>query len=307
MSGSAECRSSWTRRCLVGVVIAVWLVVASGCGGQFPGAPVAQPVAQQEAEPGCRVHGRIVSTGWRDLGGDIERAIVAVWTIPGRERIKEVYGDGGSFEVRLPPGKYRLDCGANGTRGATFESLTREIAVAQDQAEIDLGKIDLPISKSTALYDKPAPELTGIVAWQDSPPLNLKALRGRVVVLDFFGHYCTICHEYKPDLIKLRDKFEREGLVVVAIHDSSVATLDEMNFKMGPVLQRIYAGHRHLPIALDGSGEQSVFEAYGIYAVPAVILIDQEGRIVRRYHHAGKPELEADVQSLVAPISDSIQ
>ena len=200
-----------------------------------------------------------------------------------------------------------MDCGAVGTRGATFESLIREITVERDQDNLDVGRIDLPISKVTGLYGKPAPELAGIIAWQDSSPLKLKTLRGRVVVLDFFGYYCTLCHAYKPDLIKLRDKYELEGLVVLAIHDSSLPTLDETNAKMGPVLKEIYAGHpRHLPVALDGPGENSVFEAYGMYAVPAVILIDQQGRIVRRYHHAGKPELEADVKMLLAPISDSI-
>lgn len=53
-------------------------------------------------------------------------------------------------------------------------------------------------------------------------------------------------------------------------------------------------------LALDGAGKQSLFDAYGIYAVPAVILIDQQGRIVRRYHHAGVPQLETDVRRLVS-------
>ena len=77
--------------------------------------------------------------------------------------------------------------------------------------------------------------------------------------------------------------------------------MDEVNAKMDPVLHHVFDGvPPKLPMALDGKGEQSVFEAYGIYAVPAVILIDQQGRVVRRYHHAGVPQLEADVRRLLS-------
>jgi len=170
------------------------------------------------------------------------------------------------------------------------------------EAGLDVDDIDLPISKATALDGKPAPELTGIIGWHNTPPIALKDLRGKVVVLDFFAYYCSICHAHKPDLQKLRQRYEREGLVVLAIHDSSLKTLDEMNAKMEPILNNVFDGNPpKLPMALDGAGANSVFEAYGIYAVPAVMLIDQEGRIVRRYHHAGIPELEADVRSLLSP------
>ncbi len=289
-------------------VVPIWFVAISGCGAQIPAAaPVAGNKANQEPE-GCRVGGRIVSTVWRDRGGRIERAIVSAWTLPQLVRVAEFSGEGAGFEVRLPPGKYRLVCSAVGTRGATFEALSREITVAERQDSILVGQVDLPISKTTELYGKPAPELGGIIAWQDTPPLTLKGLQGRIVVLDFFGYYCSICHEHKPDLVKLRDKYEGQGLVVLAVHDASLKTLVEMNEKMGPVLRRVFNGvPPKLPIALDGPGEQNVFQAYGIFAVPALILIDQQGRVVRRYHHAGNPDLEADVQALLAGLSKRVQ
>ena len=303
----------------------IFLATACGCGGQLPGMPVvgkrapapgkgalernAAPAAEKEQPAvGCLVNGRIVSADWRDRGGGIERAIVRVWTLPKRDHVKDVYGKGEPFEVRLPPGKYRLVCSANGTRGATFEVATREIEIADKLDYFDVGNVDLPISKTTSLYGKPAPELAGIIDWQDTPPIKLDTLRGHVVVLDFFGYYCSICHEHKPDLVKLREKYQADGVVVLAVHDSSLATLDEMNEKMQPALRRIFDGDPpNLPMALDGTGEQSVFNAYGIQAVPAVILIDQRGRVVRRYHHAGKPELETDVRSLLSGHSTPLE
>lgn len=280
------------------------ILLTSGCAKPVPAIQPPAPVVEPD---GILVTGRVVSTAWAQKGGGIERAIVIAWKLPENERVQEAYGTGEAFEIRLPPGQYRIDFSANGTRGATFQGDSREIAVTDDQAPLDLGEVDLPIGKTTSLYGQETPELAGIIGWQNTEPLSLKDLRGHVVVLDFFAYYCSICHEHKPDLVKLKDRYEREGLIVLAIHDSSLPTLDEMNAKLDPVLRRVFGGEPpHIPMALDGPGETSVFEAYGIYAVPAVILIDQDGRVVRRYHHAGVPELEADVRSLLGDRSGVI-
>lgn len=294
MSGSAPqwiMMSRWRLSLAVG-----WLAAMLGCDGPFPAARA----VGEEAPNGCHVNGRIVCTEWKELGGGIERAIVSAWTLPQNERVDEISAQGEQFRLRLPPGKYRLVCSATGTRGATFKILSREVSIAENQSRLEVGRIDLPISKTTALYGKPAPELTGIVGWQNTPPLALNDLRGQVVVLDFFAYYCSICHAHKPDLVKLREKYAAQGLVVLAVHDASLSTMDEVNAKMEPLLRQIFHGKPpKLPMALDGSGKESVFEAYGIYAVPAVILINQRGRVVRRYHHAGVPQLESDVRALL--------
>lgn len=276
---------------------AVWLTAVLGCDGAFPAAPV----VEEEVPNRCRVDGRIVSSEWKELGGGLERAIVSAWTLPKNERVAEVSAQGERFELRLPPGNYRLVCSATGTRGATFKILSREVSIAENQNRLEVGRIDLPISKTTALYGKLAPELTGIIGWQNTPPLAHKDLRGQIVVLDFFAYYCSICHAHKPDLVKLREKYAEQGLVVLAVHDASLSTMDEVNAKMEPLLRQIFHGKPpKLPVALDGSGKEGVFEAYGIYAVPAVVLINQRGLIVRRYHHAGVPQLESDVRALLS-------
>ena len=272
------------------------LAAALGCGGPVPKAQV----AIKKAMHGCRVKGRLLSAEWKEQGGGIERAIVSAWKLPEKNRVNDVNVEGERFEIRLPPGEYRLDFSAVGSRGATFKPLSRKVSIAKNQPRLDIGRIDLPISRTTALYGKPAPELAGIIEWQDTPPLALEKLRGKVVVLDFFAFYCTICHEHKPELAKLLETCGPHELAVLAVHDNSLGTMDEVNAKIEPVLQRVFHGEPpKLPMALDGAGDESVFEAYGIYGVPAVILIDPRGRVVRRYHHAGDPELETDVRRLL--------
>ncbi len=288
-----------------------WFAAISGCDQQFPAGPVgpvvpAAPVANQndaqrpERKEGCQITGRIVSKEWGALAGGIERAIVTAATLPDQRQVAEVFGDGGRFEFYLPPGKYRIDFSANGTRGATFKFQNREIEIAKGQDRFDLGDVDLAISKTTSLYGRPAPELDGIIGWQNTPPIAIKDLRGKIIVLDFFADYCSLCHAHKPDLQKLRQQYGPQGLVVLAIHDATIKTIDEMNEKMEPILRHVFHGDPpRIPMALDSGGETGVFGAYGVHAVPAVILIDQRGHVVRRYHHAGEPELEADVQTLL--------
>ncbi len=244
--------------------------------------------------------GRLVSSQYEKLGGHIERSIIRVAKDPGIEEAVEQIFTGNGFQLHLPAGRYRILCSANGSRGATFQPVQRQFEVRAGDPELDLGEIDLPISKTTSLYGQPAPELEGIVAWKNTEPLALKDLRGKAVVLDFFAYYCSICHAHKPDLAKLQEKYAGQGLVVLALHNSSLATLAEMNEKMDPILRRVFRGPvPKLPMALDGSDGKSIFGAYGIRAVPAVILIDREGRVVRRFHHAGVPELEVEVRRLL--------
>ena len=54
-----------------------------------------------------------------------------------------------------------------------------------------------------------------------------------------------------------------------------------------------------LPIGIDGKGAKSVFQAFGVYAVPTVLLIDANGKVVRRFAHAGDPDLEKEVAKLL--------
>src|SRR5262249_2460035 len=63
-----------------------------------------------------------------------------------------------------------------------------------------------------------APALEGGVAWLNTAsPLNLKDLRGRVVLLDFWTLCCINCIHVLPDLAKLEAKYPGV-LVVIGVH-----------------------------------------------------------------------------------------
>ena len=100
--------------------------------------------------------------------------------------------------------------------------------------------------------------------------LTLSSLRGKYVLLDFWGSWCGGCIQAFPHIKAFyashRDKVEVLG---VAIHDKK----DKW---------KAAAQEHELPwkLVLDTEGKGSVAEAYGIVAAPTYVLIDPEGKVV---------------------------
>jgi len=64
----------------------------------------------------------------------------------------------------------------------------------------------------------PAPAFTGISAWLNSPPLTMAALRGRVVLVDFWAYSCINCVRTLPFLIKWQNEYKARGLQIIGVH-----------------------------------------------------------------------------------------
>ncbi|HEX5105648.1 MAG TPA: redoxin family protein [Pirellulaceae bacterium] len=252
--------------------------------------------ALAQAEGTCKVRGSVSSTEYEKLEGKLERSIVWVLADPDRTRLADTASTENKFEFDLKPGNYILQCTGNGSRGATFTPTYKKFTVTEGAETLDLGTIDMPASETTKLFGQPAPELAGIVEWKNTDPRSLKELRGNVVILDFWSYSCSICIHHMPDLAKLVEKHKGEKLVALTLHDNSAASLAEVDGILTVASKKKLGS---LPVALDGQGADSVFRAYGIRATPAMILIDAEGNVVRRFHHAGDPQLDKEVTALL--------
>ena len=62
------------------------------------------------------------------------------------------------------------------------------------------------------------PDLNGAVAWLNSPPLSTKALRGKVVLVNFWTYSCINSLRELPYMKAWAAKYKDAGLVVIGVH-----------------------------------------------------------------------------------------
>lgn len=75
------------------------------------------------------------------------------------------------------------------------------------------------VPKAAAVAPR-APELPSLDAghWLNSPPLTLAALRGRLVLIEFWTFGCSNCRNTLPWLEHVHARYSPKGLAVIAVH-----------------------------------------------------------------------------------------
>jgi len=117
--------------------------------------------------------------------------------------------------------------------------------------------------------------------------ISLAALKGKVVLLDFWATWCGPCLQEMPNVIAVRGEFSRDDLVVVGISlDKDKADLQAFLAEGTlPAATRVLAGsvpHASVdwPQLCDAQGWQSELgKLYRVVSIPRTVLIDREGRI----------------------------
>jgi DNA-binding beta-propeller fold protein YncE len=119
-----------------------------------------------------------------------------------------------------------------------------------------------------------APEITGGRGWLNTDkPLSLAALKGKVVLLDFWTYGCINCIHIIPDLKKLEAKYANQ-LVVIGIHSAKFQNEKETE-NIRRIILRYEIEH---PVYNDS--EYAVWQSYGVRAWPTQVLIDPAGYVV---------------------------
>ena len=119
-----------------------------------------------------------------------------------------------------------------------------------------------------------APEIAGGRGWLNTDkPLTLAALKGKVVLLDFWTYGCINCIHIIPDLKKLEAKYARQ-LVVIGVHSAKFANEKETE-NIRRIIVRYEIEH---PVYNDA--DFKVWESYGVRAWPTQVLIDPAGYVI---------------------------
>ena len=253
--------------------------------------------------PECRISGRLICSplekrerelGWTNVYLDLD----------GRRAMGST-SEKGTFEFVVSPGTYVLD--AYGTK---VHHASKTVTVAPGQTKLEIEPIDLPPTSLTLLEGQPAPALGEVLAWKNSKPLRLADLKGKVVILDFWGYWCGPCVYRMPDLFALHDKYAEKGLVIIGIHvdlGDSIDTVEKLDEKLKGFKANLWKG-RDIPFPVAMIPEQrtdygpgielkarsSLAAEYGITGYPTQVVIGRDGRVVGLFapHERFMPLLE---------------
>ncbi len=159
--------------------------------------------------------------------------------------------------------------------------------------------IDRPLAraeaKSVLKNYGPAPEIVGIEHWLNTEtPHSLAALRGKVVMIDFWTYSCINCIRTLPYVTSWYETYRDQGFVVIGVHTPEFA----FEKKTANVAEAIGRYDIRYPVAQDN--QYATWQAYSNRYWPAHYLIDAAGNI-REYHfgEGNYVETEAAIQVLL--------
>jgi len=149
---------------------------------------------------------------------------------------------------------------------------------------VTLSQVCLAGAQSNPLINKQAPELE-VTEWVKGNATTLEKLKGKIVLLYFWAAANTTSTENFPALIRFHRKYARDGLVIIAIHDSSLdketmieqsgktINLSDIGFKMAidsPVTESSETEYQ---------GKGKTIASYGLTKLPTHVLIGKDGKI----------------------------
>jgi len=137
--------------------------------------------------------------------------------------------------------------------------------------------------------DAPAPAL--VMTALDGRVLDLKQLRGHVIVLNLWASWCPPCRAEMPMLESFYRKHAADGVLVIAASD------DELRDRRDVV--RAKRG-LSFPVALLADARENGFGAPA--ALPMTFVIDSEGVVRARLEPSRQALTEATLDALVAPL-----
>jgi cytochrome c biogenesis protein CcdA/thiol-disulfide isomerase/thioredoxin len=129
------------------------------------------------------------------------------------------------------------------------------------------------------------PPLDGATEWINSEPLTAEALRGKVVVVDFWTYSCINCLRALPFVKAWYEKYRDQGLVVIGIHSPEFAFEKDLR----NVRREVKDLGVTYPVAVDN--DYKLWRAFGNQYWPAHYFIDANGNI--RHTHFGEGEYDA--------------
>lgn len=126
----------------------------------------------------------------------------------------------------------------------------------------------------------PRPGNRNGITWINSPPLTMKQLRGKVVMIDFWEYTCINCIRTFPENKTWLRRYQKDGFIIIGVHDPEFKDAHDI----GNVRAAVKRFGLTYPIVVDD--DYQIWNAYHSDVWPNRFLIDAKGRI--RFHLEGE-------------------
>jgi len=180
--------------------------------------------------------------------------------------------------------------------GAPIAAFVEDKNVPQPKTSTGLRVSFLHGSQTGGVLSRSAlPSLERATEWINSPPLTTSALRGKVVLVDFWTYTCINWLRTLPYVRAWSEKYRDQGLVVIGVHTPEFSFEKNLNnVRWAAKTLRV-----DYPIAVDS--DYVIWRAFDNQYWPALYFIDAQGRA--RHHHFGEGAYEQSemvIQRLLA-------
>jgi thiol-disulfide isomerase/thioredoxin len=165
--------------------------------------------------------------------------------------------------------------------GLTAENVKKYIGTLQSNNNRILKQWCIQRSSLLSLRDKPFDLNSTSI---DGRQINLKDLRGKVVLVDIWSTSCSSCIARMPAIKKLYEKYKTNGFEVVSIcfnygkELKKIKTIENKIKGGWPIL--MLGGQGTDIISREKSPAGQLFKKYGFFGVPQLLLLNKQGKLV---------------------------
>jgi thiol-disulfide isomerase/thioredoxin len=168
-----------------------------------------------------------------------------------------------------------------------FEFATKYVEKYKSQDKGEISRLDAELNRNrTFIPGMEAPDLVGPTP--DGASYSLKAMRGKVVLIDFWASWCGPCRKENPNVKAAYEKYKDKGFDILGV------SLDKTKDAWVNAIQADGLPWHHIS---DLKGWQSDHAAmYSVTSIPQTLLIDRDGKIIER--NLRGPALEAKLKTI---------
>lgn len=119
-------------------------------------------------------------------------------------------------------------------------------------------------------------------------PISLKELKGKVVLLDFWGTWCMPCLKAMPDIQAIHETFKGQPVEIIGVSVETESKADPLG----------YVKRKGYTYTIVAEGDK-ITKDYKVDQFPTVYVIDKNGNIIHAEHSGNRPNFKEDIISRI--------